>query len=99
MAEKKRKLLASVAVAGGLAIGGVTGLVLGVPGVSGAQTTTVPDAPTTTVPDSGQPAPDRPARGDGENCPDKPAAGTEGSSTGAATNASAGFRGRGGGRV
>lgn len=98
MAEKKHKLLASVAVAGGLAVGGVTGLVLGLPGVSGAQTTTtVPDAPSTTGPDTGDPAPDRPARehGDRENCPEKDGAGAEGSGTGAATNA--GFRVRGGG--
>ena len=90
-----KKLIASAAIAAGLLGGGVVGLVLGVPGVSGAQTTTVPDAPSTTVPDSGE-APDRPARGDRENCPDKEGdhAPAEGSS---ATNA--GFRRGPGGRV
>ncbi len=92
-----KKLIASAAIAAGLLGGGVVGVVLGVPGVSGAQTTTVPDAPTTTVPETGgQPAPDRPPRGDRENCPEKDGAGTEGSGTGGATNA--GLR-RGGGRV
>lgn len=86
-----KKLLASAAVAAGLLGGGVVGLVLGVPGVSGAQTTTVPDAPTTTVPDGGAPTPDRPARGDGEHCPEKDGAG-------AGTNLNL-RRGGGGGRV
>ncbi len=101
MADKKRKLVACVALAAGLAGGGVAGFVLGVPGVSGAQTTTVPDSPTTTVPDSGSgdTRPDRPPRGDRENCPDKEGGGTEGSGSDAATNAGFGFRGRGGGRV
>jgi hypothetical protein len=44
-----KKLLASAAIAAGLLGGGVVGVVLGVPGVSGAQTTTVPDSPGTTV--------------------------------------------------
>ena len=71
-----KKLIASAAVAAGLLGGGVVGVVLGVPGVSGAQTVnenqTVPDAPSTTVPDSdGETTPDRPARGDRENCPEK----------------------------
>ena len=72
-----KKLLASAAIAAGLLGGGVVGMVLGVPGVSGAQTTTVPDSPPTTVaPDGGTPTPDRPPRGDGENCPEKDGAGT-----------------------
>ena len=67
-----KKLLASAAVAAGLLGGGVVGLVLGVPGVSGAQTTTFPESPPTTVaPDDDATTPDRPARGDRENCPDK----------------------------
>lgn len=83
MADKKKRLIASMALAAGLAAGGVAGFVLGVPGVSGAQTTTtVPDAPTTTVPDSGDTTPDRPARGDGKNCPEKDGEGTRGSNAG-----------------
>ncbi len=88
-----KKFLASAAVAAGLLGGGVVGVVLGVPGVSGAQTTTVPDSPPTTVPDSGQTEPDRPARGDRENCPEKD--GAEGSAPGSSTNT--GFRRGGGG--
>ena len=81
-----KKLLASVAIAAGLLGGGVVGLVLGVPGVSGAQTTTVPDAPTTTAPDNGTTTPDRPARG--EHCPDKD--GTEGTSPGTGSGSGTG---------
>ena len=93
-----KKFLASAAIAAGLLGGGVEGVVLGVPGVSVAQTTTVPDAPSTTVPDTGgQPAPDRPPRGDRENCPDKE--GTEGTApaggaTGTNLNLSRSGRGR-----
>lgn len=89
-----KKLLASAAIAAGLLGGGVVGLVLGVPGTSGAQTTTVPDSPGTTVaPDGGTPTPDRPARGDGENCPEKDGAG-------AGTGTNLNLRpGRGSGRV
>ena len=91
-----KKLLASAAVAAGLLGGGVAGFVLGAPGISGAQTTTVPDPPTTTAPapepDGGQPAPDCAPRGDGENCPDK-----EGGSESSSFNA--GFRRGPGGRV
>jgi len=105
-----KKLLASAAIAAGLLGGGVVGLVLGVPGVSGAQTTTVPDSPGTTVaPDGGTPAPDRPAhvRGDGENCPDKGGAGgatpaPNGSGTGTGTGSGTNLNLRrtgGGGRV
>ena len=95
-----KKLLASAAIGAGLLGGGVVGVVLGVPGVSGAQTTTVPDSPTTTVPDDGTPAPDRPARGARENCPDKE--GTEGSGTGSGTGTGTNLNlraARGGGRV
>jgi hypothetical protein len=99
-----KKLLASAAIAAGLLGGGVVGLVLGVPGVSGAQTTTVPEAPNTTVaPDGDGTTPDRPARADRENCPEKdgaegtrPAPGS-GTGTGGGTNLS--LRVRGGGRV
>jgi hypothetical protein len=97
-----KKLLASVAIAAGLLGGGVAGVVLGVPGISGAQTTTVPGAPGTTAPDAGgQTTPDRPPRGDGANCPGKGGAGgtapaaPNGSGTGTGTNL--GFR-QGGGR-
>jgi len=71
-----RKLLASAAIAAGLLGGGVVGVVFGVPGVSGAQTTTVPDSPSTTAPGQGQANPDRPPRGDGENCPHMHGSGT-----------------------
>ena len=75
-----KKFIASAAVAVGLLAGGAAGLVLGIPGVSGAQTSTVPEAPTTTAPDAPD-APDAP-RGDGENCPEKDGSGgTEGSNT------------------
>ena len=90
-----KKFLASAAIAAGLVGGGVVGFVLGVPGVSGAQTTTVPDAPDTTTPDA--PAPDRPARADRENCPDKEGSG---SGTGTGTGINLGLsRSGGGGRV
>lgn len=98
-----KKLLASAAIAAGLVGGGVVGVVLGVPGVSGAQTTTVPDAPSTTAPapDNGTQTPDRPPRGDGENCPHMNGGGgapaPNGSGTGAGTNLS--LRRTGGGRV
>ncbi len=90
-----KKFLVSAAVAAGLLGGGVVGIVLGAPGISGAHTTTVPDAPTTTVPDSGVTAPERPARGDRENCPEK-----EGDQAPTGASASnAGFRRVPGGRV
>ena len=97
MAETRRKYVAALALAAGLSAGGVAGFVLGVPGVSHAQTTTtVPGAPSTTAlaaPDAGETTP---YRGSRENCPEKDGAGAEGSGTGGATNA--GLR-RGGGRV
>ena len=67
MADKR--LIASIALTAGLLGGGAAGLILGVPGVSGAQTTTVPNQPGSTAPDNGQTTPDRPPRGDGANCP------------------------------
>lgn len=99
-----KKLLASAAIAAGLLGGGVVGVVFGVPGVSGAQTTTVPDSPGTTVaPDGGTPAPDRPHRGDGENCPHMGGAGgatpaPNGSGTGSGTSLNL-RRAGGGGRL
>ena len=93
-----KKLLASAAIAAGLLGGGVVGLVLGVPGVSGAQTTTVPESPNTTVaPDDGT-APDRPARGDGENCPDKEG-GAEGTTPAPGSGTNLALRTRGAGRA
>ena len=98
----KKKLLASVALTAGLLGGGVAGALLGVPSVSGAQTTTVPEQPgnpeqpENTGPDDGATAPDtRAPRGDRENCPDKE--GTEGEAPGSPSS-NAGF-GRGAGRV
>ena len=58
-----KRLIASIALTAGLVGGGAAGLILGVPGVSAAQTTTVPN--------DGQTNPDRPPRANGENCPDK----------------------------
>ena len=90
----KNRLLASVALAGGLAVGGAAGLILGVPGVSGAQTTTVPSGPSTTAPGGSTTTPDRPAH----NCPNMGGqGGTPGQApaSGAATNT--GFRHGGGG--
>jgi hypothetical protein len=78
MADKR--LIASIALTAGLLGGGAAGFILGVPGVSGAQTTTVPDQPGATAPDNGQTTPDRPPHGDGENCPHM------GGSTGEARN-------------
>jgi hypothetical protein len=92
----KKKLLTSMALTAGLLGGGAAGLILGVPSVSGAQTTTVPDQPATTVPGDEGTAPDRAPRGDGENCPDKE--GTEGEAP-ASSSTNAGFRGGPGGRV
>ncbi|HEX7275898.1 MAG TPA: hypothetical protein VF244_00850 [Acidimicrobiales bacterium] len=71
---RKRRLLASLAVAAGLGIGGLAGIVLGVPSVSAAQTTTtVPSAedPAPTTPaDPGAEAPaDRPPHDDDADCP------------------------------
>ena len=91
----RKKLLASVALTAGLLGGGAAGVVLGVPGVSGAQTTTVPDPPTTTAPDDGATTPHRAPRGDLENCPGKE--GTEREAPGSSSS-NAGF-GRGAGRV
>jgi hypothetical protein len=56
----KKKLMTSVAFTAALLAGGAAGAILGVPGVSGAQTTTVPNAPATTVPGGSQTTPDRP---------------------------------------
>ena len=91
-----KKLLASAAIAAGLLGGGVVGVVVGVPGVSGAQTTTFPDAPTTTVPDQdGGATPDRPPRGDRENCPEKDGAEGTAPGTGTGTNLKLSRSGRG----
>ena len=101
-----KKFLASAAIAAGLVGGGVVGVVLGVPGVSGAQTTTAPDAPSTTAPapDNGTQTPNRPPRGDGENCPHMDGAGggvpaPNGSGTGTGTGTNLSLRRTGGGRV
>lgn len=91
-----KKFFASAAIAAGLLGGGVVGVVLGVPGVSGAQTTTVPDAPSTTAPGSGQTNPDRPHRGDGEDCPEKDGAGAKPAPNGSGTGTGINLR-RGGG--
>lgn len=89
-----KRLLASAALAAGLLGGGVAGVILGVPGVSSAQTTTVPNAPNqqapgTTVPNDGQQAPSG-APHDGKNCPHM------GSKDGGAPDANRASRGSGG---
>ena len=99
----KKRLLASVALTAGLLGGGVAGVILGVPGVSGAQTTTtVPDQPGTTVPDDGTRAPERAPRGDKEDCPEKEGR-TEGQAPGRpvpnGSSTNAGFGRGAGGRV
>ena len=94
----KNRFLAAAGVAAALAVGGAGAFIIGLPGVSGAQTTT--DAPTTTVPGTTDNGSATTPRARGENCPDKAAGGT-GSGTGAiapgasgsSTNISA--RGRG----
>ena len=95
-----KKFLASAAVAAGLLGGGMVGVILGVPGVSGAQTTTVPESPNTTVaPDDGT-TPDRPARGDRENCPEKDGAEGTTPAPGSGTGTNLSLRqARGAGRV
>ena len=90
----KKSMLASMALTAGLLGGGAAGLILGVPSVSGAQTTTVPDQPSTPVPGDDRTAPDQAPRGDRENCPDK-----EGEAPGGSSSSNAGFRRGPGGRV
>ena len=82
---RKKRLLSSLAVAAGLGIGGLAGVVLGVPGVSAAQTTTTTPA----AEDPGTPAapatPDAPADRppkDDANCPNM---GGESDGTGSGT--------------
>jgi len=69
---RKRRLMSSLAVAAGLGIGGLAGVVLGVPGASAAQTTTTTpaaeDPGTTTAPATPDAPADRPPKDD-ENCP------------------------------
>jgi len=58
---KKNTVIASITLTTGLAAGGIAGALLGIPGVSGAQT------PTTTAPAAQQPAPP-PPDGPGGGC-------------------------------
>jgi hypothetical protein len=67
MADKR--LLASIALTAGLLGGGAAGFILGVPGVSGAQTTTVPNQQNPSTPNDGQTAPNQAPDGNGRNCP------------------------------
>jgi hypothetical protein len=93
-----KKFLASAAVAAGLIGGGVAGVILGVPAVSGAQTTTVPDSPSTSAPapDPGQTSPDRPHH-DG-NCPNM-GGNRSGEAPASGTSANISFRRGGGGGI
>jgi hypothetical protein len=91
----KKRLLASLAIVAGLGVGGLAGVVVGIPTVAGAQTTT-------TVPPTGDPAtpatpaepgtPD-PTRPRGENCPDK--GGESDGATGSSADAAVLHRGPG----
>ncbi len=103
---RKRRLMSSLAVAAGLGIGGLAGVILGVPGVSAAQTTT-------TVPEAGDPAPTTPATpdapadrpsGEDKDCPnmggESDGAGAGAKGTSADPAAAAFHRGpRGGGAI
>jgi hypothetical protein len=102
---RKRRLVSSLAVAAGLGIGGLAGVILGGPGVSAAQTTT-------TVPEAGDPAPTTPAApdapadrpsGEDKDCPNMggESDGTGSGARGPSTDATAAFhRGpRGGGAI
>ena len=81
----KKRLLASLAVAAGLGAGGLAGVIVGVPTVAGAQTTTtVPPTETPATPDTPA-APDRPPHDDA-NCPNM---GGESDGTGSGTGAAA----------
>jgi hypothetical protein len=102
----KKRLLASLALAAGLGIGGLAGVIVGVPTIAGAQTTTTvpstedsaPPATPATPETPGRPAPD--GTHDDTNCPNM---GSQSDGAGASTGASgdAVFRrgpgGRGGG--
>ncbi|MEA2972338.1 MAG: hypothetical protein QOG82_796 [Actinomycetota bacterium] len=90
---RKKRLMSSLAVAAGLGIGGLAGVVLGVPGVSAAQTTTTTpaagDPGTTTAPATPDAPADRPPHD--ENCPNMggESGGTGSSTSGAAADAAA----------
>lgn len=58
---KRNNLIASITLTAGLAAGGIGGALLGIPGVSGAQTDT-----TTPPTEQQQPAPPTPGRGGGD---------------------------------
>src|SRR5262245_60973929 len=102
---RKRRFLAALGVTAGLVAGGATAIVLGTPGVSGAQT----DGSTTTQPTTPSDQPATPAPGNqgraGHNCPNM--GGQAGSGTGSSGTSTSGggtgdasnvrFRGRFGG--
>ena len=85
---RKKRLMSSLAVAAGLGIGGLAGVVLGVPGVSAAQTTTTApaaeDPGTATAPATPDAPADRPPHDDA-NCPNM---GGESDGTGSSTSGS-----------
>jgi hypothetical protein len=108
----KKRLLASLAVAAGLGIGGLAGVIVGVPTIAGAQTTTTvpstedpappatPDSPDTpgTPGTPGTPADPGRGRGGDGNCPDKDAESDDGTGASTGGSADAVFRGGPGGR-
>ena len=80
---RSKRFLAAAAVSAALVTGGVAGFVLGVPGVSGAQTSDTTAPPSTEAPADDGTAPDRGGRSR-ENCPDKEGEGS-GTAEGSAT--------------
>ena len=84
--RSSKRFLAAAAVSAALVTGGVAGFVLGVPGVSGAQTSDSTTPPSTSAPADDAPAQDGGAARDRENCPDKGGGGRgTGSAEGTAT--------------
>lgn len=68
---RSRRLVAAAAVSAALLTGGVAGFVLGVPGVSGAQTADPTVPPSTDAPAGEAPPADEAPTRNREGCPDK----------------------------
>ncbi len=92
----KKPLLASIALTAALVGGGLAGFLLGVPGVSQAQTTLPTEPPTTTAPAPDAAPPERGPRGDGRNCPEKDGQSGDESTEGSSSGTSTGFGHAGG---
>jgi hypothetical protein len=78
---RSRRFLAAAGISAALLVGGVAGFVLGVPGVSGAQTTDT-TGPPTTEPPAGDEAPAEDGARIRGNCQDKEARGSNAEGTG-----------------